>query len=217
MDRKQNYQRLMEETIEQLQGQERSAPPTLMLHSCCAPCSSYVLETLSRYFAVTVFYCNPNIYPEEEFYKRRREQERFIERFPANIPIKFIGTEHGSDMFYEAVKGLEGIPEGGGRCLACFRLRLYETAMAAKNAGADFFTTTLSISPLKNAEALNRIGGEIAEQAGVRYLYSDFKKKNGYKRSTELSREYGIYRQDYCGCVFSKRERELKKLSETSK
>ncbi|MDE7295344.1 MAG: epoxyqueuosine reductase QueH [Oscillospiraceae bacterium] len=204
METKQNYQKILEQTISEIEGLKE--PPTLMLHSCCAPCSSYVLEYLSRYFAITVFYYNPNIYPPEEFYKRREEQEKFIGKFPARIPIKFMGTEYGSEKFYEAVKGLEHIPEGGERCFACFRLRLWETALAAKAAGSDYFTTTLSISPLKNAAALNRIGGEIAEEVGVKYLYSDFKKKNGYKRSTELSKEYGIYRQDYCGCVYSMQE-----------
>lgn len=209
METKKNYQKVLEQTLERLKGREN--PPSLMLHSCCAPCSSYVLEYLSRYFAVTVFYYNPNIYPEEEFYKRRLEQEKLIEKFPSLNPIKFIGAQYQSERFYEAVRGLEHIPEGGERCFACFRLRLRETARAARENGADYFTTTLSISPLKNAEALNRIGGEIAEETGVEYLYSDFKKKNGYKRSCELSKEYGIYRQDYCGCVFSEKERETKR------
>lgn len=200
-----NYQNELDKTLSDIERAETT--PSLLLHSCCAPCSSYVLEYLSRYFKITVFYYNPNIYPEEEFYKRRSEQERFISELPAKNPISFIGTEHMSEEFYKAVKGLEHIREGGERCFACYRLRLEESAMAARDMGADYFTTTLSISPMKNAQKLNEIGGELGEKYGVKYLFSDFKKRNGYKRSTELSREYGIYRQNYCGCVFSLRER----------
>ena len=203
-----NYQNELDKTLSDIERAETT--PSLLLHSCCAPCSSYVLEYLSRYFKITVFYYNPNIYPEEEFYKRRSEQERFISQLPAKNPISFIGTEHMSEEFYKAVKGLEHIREGGERCFACYRLRLEESAMAARDMGADYFTTTLSISPMKNAQKLNEIGGELGEKYGVKYLFSDFKKRNGYKRSTELSREYGIYRQNYCGCVFSLRERETR-------
>ena len=202
---KMNYQNELDKTLSDIE--RAGTTPSLLLHSCCAPCSSYVLEYLSRYFKITVFYYNPNIYPEEEFYKRRSEQERFISQLPAKNPISFIGTEHMSEEFYKAVKGLEHIREGGERCFACYRLRLEESAMAARDMGADYFTTTLSISPMKNARKLNEIGGELEEKYGVKYLFSDFKKRNGYKRSTELSREYGIYRQNYCGCVFSLRER----------
>lgn len=200
-----NYQNELDKTLSDIE--RAGTTPSLLLHSCCAPCSSYVLEYLSRYFKITVFYYNPNIYPEEEFYKRRSEQERFISQLPAKNPISFIGTDHMSEEFYKAVKGLEHIREGGERCFACYRLRLEESAMAARDMGADYFTTTLSISPMKNAQKLNEIGGELGEKYGVKYLFSDFKKRNGYKRSTELSREYGIYRQNYCGCVFSLRER----------
>lgn len=200
-----NYQNELDKTLSNIE--RAGTTPSLLLHSCCAPCSSYVLEYLSRYFKITVFYYNPNIYPEEEFYKRRSEQERFISQLPAKNPIGFIGTEHMSEEFYKAVKGLEHIREGGERCFACYRLRLEESAIAASDMGADYFTTTLSISPMKNAQKLNEIGGELGEKYGVKYLFSDFKKRNGYKRSTELSREYGIYRQNYCGCVFSLRER----------
>ena len=202
-----NYQNELDKTLSDIE--RAGTTPSLLLHSCCAPCSSYVLEYLSRYFKITVFYYNPNIYPEEEFYKRRSEQERFISQLPAKNPISFIGTEHMSEEFYKAVKGLEHIREGGERCFACYRLRLEESAIAARDMGADYFTTTLSISPMKNAQKLNEIGGELGEKYGVKYLFSDFKKKNGYKRSTELSREYGIYRQNYCGCVFSLRERKI--------
>ena len=200
-----NYQNELDKTLSDIE--RAGTTPSLLLHSCCAPCSSYVLEYLSRYFKITVFYYNPNIYPEEEFYKRRSEQERFISQLHAKNPISFIGTEHMSEEFYKAVKGLEHIREGGERCFACYRLRLEESAIAARDMGADYFTTTLSISPMKNARKLNEIGGELGEKYGVKYLFSDFKKRNGYKRSTELSREYGIYRQNYCGCVFSLRER----------
>ena len=200
-----NYQNELDKTLSDIE--RAGTTPSLLLHSCCAPCSSYVLEYLSRYFKITVFYYNPNIYPEEEFYKRRSEQERFISQLPTKNPISFIGTEHMSEEFYKAVKGLEHIREGGERCFACYRLRLEESAIAARNMGADYFTTTLSISPMKNARKLNEIGDELGEKYGVKYLFSDFKKRNGYKRSTELSREYGIYRQNYCGCVFSLRER----------
>lgn len=200
-----NYQKELDKVIEVLQRQGRV--PRLLLHSCCAPCSSYVLEYLSRYFEITVFYYNPNIYPPEEFGKRVEEQKRLIAQLPAEHPISFLDGPYEPERFYEMAKGLEQIPEGGERCFKCYRLRLSETAEMARAGKYDYFTTTLSISPLKNAEKLNEIGGQLAKDYGVDYLYSDFKKRNGYKRSTELSREYGLYRQDYCGCVFSMRER----------
>ena len=200
-----NYQKELDKVIEVLQRQGRV--PRLLLHSCCAPCSSYVLEYLSRYFEITVFYYNPNIYPPEEFGKRVEEQKRLIAQLPAEHPISFLDGPYEPERFYEMARGLEQIPEGGERCFKCYRLRLTETAEMARAGKYDYFTTTLSISPLKNAEKLNEIGGQLAKDYGVDYLYSDFKKRNGYKRSTELSREYGLYRQDYCGCVFSMRER----------
>lgn len=202
---KTNYQKELDKVIEVLQRQGRV--PRLLLHSCCAPCSSYVLEYLSRYFEITVFYYNPNIYPPEEFGKRVEEQKRLIAQLPAEHPISFLDGPYEPERFYEMARGLEQIPEGGERCFKCYRLRLSETAEMARAGKYDYFTTTLSISPLKNAEKLNEIGGQLAKDYGVDYLYSDFKKRNGYKRSTELSREYGLYRQDYCGCVFSMRER----------
>ena len=200
-----NYQKELDKVIEVLQRQGRV--PRLLLHSCCAPCSSYVLEYLSRYFEITVFYYNPNIYPPEKFGKRVEEQKRLIAQLPAEHPISFLDGPYEPERFYEMARGLEQIPEGGERCFKCYRLRLSETAEMARAGKYDYFTTTLSISPLKNAEKLNEIGGQLAKDYGVDYLYSDFKKRNGYKRSTELSREYGLYRQDYCGCVFSMRER----------
>jgi hypothetical protein len=197
---------MLEQTLEKLQEQGGEAP-ALLLHSCCAPCSSYVLEYLSQYFRITVFYYNPNIYPDSEYLMRVREQQEFIRRFPAKYPIDFIEGAYDTARFYEMAHGMEELPEGGERCFRCYELRLRETAALAAERGYDYFTTTLSISPLKNADKLNEIGGMLAEEYGVPYLYSDFKKKNGYKRSTELSREYGMYRQDYCGCVYSWRQR----------
>ncbi len=184
---------------------EEGRVPSLLLHSCCAPCSSYVLEYLSAYFKITVFYFNPNIYPPEEYAFRAREQERFIERFVTVHPVDFVEGAYEPERFYEMARGLEDEPERGARCHKCYRLRLEETARMAVRDGFDYFTTTLSISPMKDAKVLNAIGGEIAGKYGVRYLFSDFKKKNGYLRSTELSREYGMYRQNYCGCVYSVR------------
>ena len=194
-----NYQLVLEKEIEN----NKDRTPRLLLHSCCAPCSSYVLEYLSEFFEITVFYYNPNIYPPEEYFKREEEQKRFIEKIPAKNPIHFIAGEFEEEKFYETVKGMENEPEGGQRCFACYALRLEKTAQEAQKGGFDYFTTTLSISPHKNAQELNRIGGEIAAEYGVKYLFSDFKKKGGYKRSCELSAEYGMYRQDYCGCIYS--------------
>lgn len=203
-----NYQKELDKVIESLSQQEKV--PTLLLHSCCAPCSSYVLEYLSNYFGITVFYYNPNIYPDEEYEMRVREQQRFIRAFPAKHPIDFIEGAYDKERFYEMARGLEAVPEGGQRCFQCYELRLREAGELAKARGFDYFTTTLSISPMKNAEKLNEIGLRLAEELGVSYLCSDFKKRNGYKRSTELSREYGMYRQDYCGCVYSYHERHNK-------
>lgn len=202
---KRNYQRELERIIER-----ETAVPSLLLHSCCAPCSSYVLEYLSAYFEITVLYYNPNIYPEEEYGRRVLEQKRLIAEMKTVHPIHLIEGRFDSREFYAAVKGFEQIPEGGARCHACFRLRLEEAAKAARDGGFDYFTTTLTISPLKDAAKLNEIGEELSGQYQIRWLPSDFKKKNGYKRSVELSAEYGLYRQDYCGCVFSKRERDAR-------
>lgn len=181
--------------------------PALLLHSCCAPCSSYCLETLSEDFAITVFYYNPNIYPEEEYWKRVREQERFIGLLSAKHKISFLEGNYEKDRFYETVKGMEKIPEGGERCFACYRLRLSEAIKEAEKGGFDYVTTTLTISPMKNAQKLNEIGRSVGAEYGMEYLLSDFKKKNGYKRSIELSAIYGLYRQDYCGCEFSYKAR----------
>nr|WP_301906778.1 epoxyqueuosine reductase QueH [uncultured Anaerostipes sp.] len=178
--------------------------PSLLLHSCCAPCSCYVLEYLSKYFQITVYYYNPNIDSEEEYEKRAEEQRRLISEMEFPEEVAFIKEEFRPKEFYEAVKGYEKEPEGGKRCLICYRLRLSEAARAARDLGSDYFTTTLTISPMKNAQWLNEIGQEMEEQFHVKFLPSDFKKKNGYKRSVELSQMYGLYRQSFCGCIFSK-------------
>lgn len=202
-----NYQRELDKMLEKLpRGEKR-----LFLHSCCAPCSSYVMEYLSDYFFITVFYYNPNISFEEEYRHRLSEQKHLIaclNREEGRYPIRAVEGEYAPERFFAMSKGLEQCPEGGERCEGCFRLRLEETARQAAAAGADYFATTLSISPLKNAPLLNRIGEELAVTYGVPWLPSDFKKKNGYKRSVELSARYELYRQDYCGCVYSRRERE---------
>lgn len=198
---KENYQKKLDRIIEGLQDEK----PSLLLHSCCAPCSSYVLEYLSKYFQITVYYYNPNIDSKEEYEKRAEEQRRLISEMEFPEEVAFIKEEFCPKEFYEAVKGYEKEPEGGKRCLICYRLRLSEAARAARDLGSDYFTTTLTISPMKNAQWLNEIGQELEEQYHVKFLPSDFKKKNGYKRSVELSQMYGLYRQSFCGCIFSKK------------
>ena len=200
-----NYQKELDRLLERLKSEERV--PRLLLHSCCAPCSSYVLEYLNRYFEITVFYYNPNIYPESEYTKRIWEQQELISRMPFLHPGSFLAGPYDQERFYEMARGLEHVKEGGERCLKCYELRLSEAARMAVKTEADYFTTTLSISPLKNADRLNEIGMRLGEEYGVPYLPSDFKKKNGYKRSIDLSREYDLYRQDYCGCEFSMNQR----------
>lgn len=201
-----NYQRELETVIKE--NESKSRAPRLLLHSCCAPCSSYVLEYLSDYFEITVFYYNPNISPAEEYEKRAAEQNHLIQELPAKHPIHLVVGAYEPERFYAVSRGLEMVPEGGERCFQCFRLRLEEAAKMAAEGGFDYFATTLTISPLKNAQKLNEIGEELSEIYKVEHLPSDFKKKNGYKRSVELSAQYGLYRQNYCGCVFSKREAE---------
>ena len=201
---KQNYQIILDKTLDELRKSGKT--PTLLLHSCCAPCSSDVLEYLSEYFYITVFYYNPNLDTQTEFDRRVSEQKRLIREMPLKRTVKFIEGKYDKERFYEIAEGLEDVPEGGERCFKCYRLRLEEAANEAKKGGFDYFTTTLSISPLKNAQKLNEIGKEFSEKYGVQYLYSDFKKKEGYKRSCELSKEYDLYRQDYCGCEYSKKE-----------
>lgn len=212
---KRNYQKELDKKI--LEFQKEGVVPTLFLHSCCAPCSSYCLEYLAEYFSITVFYYNPNIYPASEYEDRIGEQERLIAELNkqgVKHPIRLVCGDYRPETFYEAVHGLEKEPEGGARCTKCFELRLYEAARLTKEGGFDYFTTTLTISPLKDAERLNRIGEEAGAKHGVSFLNSDFKKKNGYRRSVELSKEYDLYRQDYCGCVFSRRSVNLDKGEE---
>lgn len=201
-----NYQKELDKLIERLSKEERV--PKLLLHSCCAPCSSYVLEYLSNYFEITVFYYNPNIFPENEYTKRILEQQTLISDMKVKYPVSFLAGNYDRDRFFQIAEGLEHLREGGERCFKCYELRLEEAAKIAQDAGFDYFTTTLSISPLKNADKLNEIGKRLADKYGVQYLQSDFKKKNGYKRSIELSSEYGLYRQDYCGCEYSFRDRQ---------
>lgn len=201
-----NYQKKLDEIIDDITKHDET--PSLLLHSCCAPCSSYVLEYLSQYFKITVFYYNPNISPEEEYRKRVAEQKRLISQLPSKNPVDFIEGDYKPQDFYDIAKGMEDIHEGGERCFSCYRLRLEHAARLAADMGFDYFTTTLSISPYKNAPKLNEIAEELSEIYRVKNLPSDFKKKEGYKRSIELSAEYNLYRQDYCGCIFSKLERQ---------
>ena len=197
-----NYQKILDKELEKIKLE--GTTPTLLLHSCCAPCSSYVIEYLSKYFKITVFYYNPNISPDNEYRYRADEQKRLIESMPLENPVEFLEGEYNPADFFEASKGLENEPEGGARCAKCFNLRLSKTAETAQQGNYDYFTTTLTISPLKNAQLINNIGKELSKKYNVPYLLSDFKKKNGYKRSIVLSNEYNLYRQNYCGCVFSK-------------
>lgn len=202
---KRNYQKELEQILEGLSPEDA---PRLLLHSCCAPCSSYVLEYLSRYFAITVLYYNPNISPLEEYEYRKAEQQRLIQEGDWKHPVTFLDCDWDADAFAVIVQGLEDVPEGGTRCFACYKLRLLAAAKAAKKGGYDYFTTTLSISPLKNAQKLNEIGESLALEYDVKHLPADFKKKEGYKRSIELSKQYNLYRQDYCGCIYSKQQRQ---------
>lgn len=196
-----NFGRKLDSIIKELNGYR----PRLLLHSCCAPCSSYCLGYLTEYFNVDVFYYNPNITPYEEYVTRLSEQDRLLTEMPCAAGVKLIAGEYDNDAYEAAIRGLENEPEGGSRCVECFRLRLSKAAEVAKANGYEYFTTTLTISPLKNAEVINRIGEETAAKAGVQWLPSDFKKKDGYKRSVELSAEYGLYRQSFCGCKYSKK------------
>lgn len=200
-----NFQLLMEEQLKRIK--ESNTTPSLLLHACCAPCSSYVLECLSKYFNISILYYNPNITSEEEYNKRFNELKRFIREVKFNNPINIININYTNQEFIDMSKGLEYEKEGGKRCYKCYHLRLDKTAKYALLNGFDYFTTTLSISPYKNSEWLNQIGEELSDKYGIKYLYADFKKKNGYKRSIELSKIYKLYRQDYCGCIFSKRDR----------
>ena len=199
-----NYQKELEKLLAGLNNGTRV--PRLFLHACCAPCSSYVLEYLSEYFEITVFFYNLNISPKEEYDKRVEEIRRLIGEMKFRYPVKLVEEAYHPEDFFRMAKGLEKVPEGGERCFRCYRMRMEEAARLAFEGGSDYFTTTLSISPLKNAAKINEIGEELAEIYQVAHLPSDFKKKNGYKRSIELSAEHCLYRQNYCGCVFSRRD-----------
>lgn len=204
-----NYQKELDQIINRIV--KKGVVPKLLMHSCCAPCSSYCLEYLSNYFEVTVLYYNPNIFPEDEYFHRVTEQKRLVTELNKKVlhKISFVAGKFEPDKFFTMAKGLELEPEGGKRCYGCFTMRLKEAAEYAKKNQFDYFTTTLTISPLKNADTLNAIGKELELEYAMPYLVSDFKKKNGYKRSTELSKEYNLYRQDYCGCVYSKANRKF--------
>lgn len=200
-----NYDLLMEEQIKNMK--EGS---TLLMHACCAPCSSACLERIGNYFEISIFYYNPNITDKDEYLKRVEEIKKFISSFKTKYPIKLIEGRYDPQEFFNISKGLEDEPERGKRCFKCYKLRLEETAKIASSLGFNYFCTTLTLSPYKNANWLNEIGEELNNNYNSIYLYSDFKKKNGYKRSIELSKEYNLYRQDYCGCVYSLRD-ELKR------
>ena len=200
---KQNYQKQMDAVVASLPQGER---PRLLLQSCCGPCSSYVLEALTPFFRVTVLYYNPNIQPRAEYDLRLENQRKIIAALPTPSAVDILECDYDGEKYDAAVKGLEAEPEGGARCTVCFRLRLEETAKRASELGYDWFCTTLTVSPHKDAERLNQIGSTLGERYGVPFLPSDFKKREGYKRSIQLSKEYELYRQDYCGCLYSKSE-----------
>ncbi|MBO5610946.1 MAG: epoxyqueuosine reductase QueH [Eubacterium sp.] len=222
-----NYYRLFEKQLEDIRKkiEKGGKKPSLLLQACCCPCSSHCLEVLEGYFDISVYFYNPNIDERQEYDKRLDELKRFTKEADFALNVKVIEGDYEPELFYEMAKGRENLPERGERCYDCYKLRLRKTAEYAKAHGFDYFSTTLSISPYKNAEWLNEIGIELEKELREEavkngcldgdetpvFLYSDFKKKNGYKRSIELSEEYGLYRQDYCGCVFSKRDRDVKK------
>ena len=199
-----NYQVVLDETLKNLGGKKK-----LLLHACCAPCSSYVIEYLSDFFDITILYYNPNIDTVDEFNYRLSELKRFVDGFKTKNKVEVISLGYDSSDYLNEIKGLEGEKEGGRRCLKCFYLRLRKSALYAKENNFDYFTTTLTISPLKNSKVINEIGHELESEFGIKYLYSDFKKREGYKRSIVLSREFNLYRQDYCGCKFSKNKKNV--------
>ncbi len=204
---KTNYDLILEKIIDEVSNEK--SKPKLLLHTCCAPCSSAVITRLASHFDITVLYYNPNIEPLEEYETRKEEQKRFIQEI--NLGIKFKDCDYENEKFKTISKGLEDLKEGGYRCHKCYKLRLQKTAEYAKELNYDYFGTTLTISPYKNSQILNKIGEEIEKELKIKYLYSDFKKKEGYKKSIQLSKEYNLYRQNYCGCIYSKKETEYKK------
>ena len=206
MEKSISYKDILNKELSKIK--EAGITPRLLLHSCCAPCSSYVLEYLTEYFDITVYYYNPNISPMSEYEKRIAEQKRLISEMKFKNSVSLIKGTYNHDEFISLTRGLENLPEGGERCSLCYEMRLEAAAQKAAEINADYFTTTLSVSPYKNTAKLNTIGLKLAMEYGVPYLVSDFKKNNGYKRSIELSTEYGLYRQNFCGCIFSKKEAE---------
>ena len=209
-----NYNVEMEKILEEIK--ESNITPKLLLHSCCAPCSSHVISVLTNYFDITILYYNPNIEPFEEYEKRKQEEIRFINEFPNKNKLDIIDCDYDNNIFHEMSKGLEQEKEGGARCVKCYHLRLDKTATIAKELNYDYFATTLTVSPLKNSEKLNTIGLFLENKYNIKYLVSDFKKKEGYKHSIELAKEYNLYRQDYCGCIYSKEQRELEKANKNT-
>lgn len=207
-----NYNKVMEQII--ASNCDKEYIPNLLLHSCCAPCSSHVIDTLSPFFNITVLYYNPNIEPYEEYEKRKEEEKRFLKSYKAKNKLDILDVSYDNDLYHKTIKGLEKIKEGGERCFKCYYLRMAKTAEMAKDNNFDYFATTLTVSPLKNSNKINEIGQLLSEKYDIPYLYSDFKKKEGYKHSIEMSKEYGLYRQDYCGCIYSKLERMEKKRSD---
>ena len=198
-----NYHKLCLEEISKL-----DSPKKILLHSCCAPCSSYVITFLSNYFDITILYYNPNIAPVEEYNKRKQEQIRLIKTLNTKNKLDFLDCDYDNDIYNQTIKGYEQAPEGGSRCHLCFKLRLEKTAKLAKLHNYDYFGSTLTVSPHKNAKVINEIGEKISNQYNIKWLYSDFKKNEGFKQSIELSKKYELYRQDYCGCIYSKRVKE---------
>ncbi len=202
-----NYNNIMLDIIKK--EQESNKIPSILLHSCCAPCSSHVIDTLTKYFNITILYYNPNIEPYDEYIKRKEEEIRFIKEYKNINRLDIIDCDYDNDSYHELVKGMEELPERGERCFKCYNLRLEYTAKKAKELAYDYFGTTLTVSPYKNSNILNEIGEQLSKKYNIKYLYSDFKKNNGYKHSIELSKEYNLYRQDYCGCIYSKKQRDM--------
>ena len=198
-----NYQIVLDKMLEEL---KKDKTYKLLLHACCAPCSSYVIEYLSKYFEITIYYYNPNIYPETEYMRRMNELKQFIKLYPTKNKVSFIEEKYDPKEYYNSVKGLENLGEKSKRCYNCYKFRMEKAAIFASSNNFDYFTTTLSISPYKISSWINEIGESLEKEYNIKYLYADFKKRNGYKRSLELSKEYNLYRQDYCGCVYSFKE-----------
>lgn len=202
-----NYQKLLDLELEKIK--KEGNVPTLLLHACCAPCSSYTIEYLSKYFEITIYYYNPNIHPYEEYNRRITELKNFLKEFKTENKVCLIEESYDSKEYFNAVKGLEHLGEKSKRCYECYKLRMNKACIYAKKHNYDYFTTTLTISPYKVSDWINEIGKELENIYNIKYLYADLKKKNGYKRSLELSKKYNLYRQDYCGCIYSKQKKEI--------